>query len=551
MSLKPEGLSPIPEETARVARAAYPKGNVWMRMRDELGTIYQDEAFAHLFSHTGQPAEAPWRLALVTVMQFAEGLSDRQAADAVRSRIDFKYALGLELSDPGFDHTVLSEFRTRLVAGNSEQVLLDTMLTLFKERGWLKARGKQRTDSTHVLAKIRALNRVLCVGETLRHALNCLAIVAPEWLRAHSQPEWVERYEARMEDARTPLGEEARRAFAEMIGADGASLLNAIYEATAPGFLQEMPAVEILRQVWVQNYMWIEGTIRWRSSEDIPPAAQYIGSPYDTEAHYSKKRSTTWVGYKVHLTETCEKDSPHLITHVETTSAPVSDDARTALIHEGLKRKDLLPQQHIVDTGYVDAKLLLDSQQDYQIDLVGPTRRNYQWQASQQKGFDADHFLIDWEQQQATCPEGHTSSSWTPAIDNRTNEVIKIKFSTKDCQACPSLRLCTQSIRHVRRTVTIRPKEQYEALQARRQQESTKDFQTLYATRAGVEGTISQGVRTMELRRSRYIGQERTHLQHVATAAAINVVRLIRWLGGVPHAKTRQSPFAQLHRPAA
>lgn len=101
--------------------------------------------------------------------------------------------LHLELTDPGFDHTVLSEFRARLIAGNAEQLLLDTMLKLFKERGWLKARGKQRTDSTHVLAKIRALNRVLCVGETLRHALNCLALVAPEWLRAHSSPEWVER----------------------------------------------------------------------------------------------------------------------------------------------------------------------------------------------------------------------------------------------------------------------------------------------------------------------------------------------------------------------
>ena len=164
-----------------------------MRVRDELGTIYQDEAFADLFSDTGQSAEAPWRLALVTVMQFVEGLSDRQAADAVQGRIDFKYALGLELSEPGFDHTVLSEFRARLIAGNAEQLLLDTMLKLFKERGWLKARGKQRTDSTHVLAKIRALNRVLCVGATLRHALNCLALVAPDWLRAHSQPEWVER----------------------------------------------------------------------------------------------------------------------------------------------------------------------------------------------------------------------------------------------------------------------------------------------------------------------------------------------------------------------
>ena len=164
---------------------------------------------------------------------------------------------------------------------------------------------------------------------------------------------------------------------------------------------------------------------------------------------------------------------------------------------------------------------------------------------------DADHFLIDWQAEQAICPEGHRSSSWTPAIDNRTNEVIKIKFSTKDCQACPSLRLCTQSIRHVRRTVTIRPKEQYDALQVRRQQETTKDFKKLYAIRAGVEGTISQAVRTMGLRRSRYIGQERTHVQHVATAAAINIVRLMRWLNGQPHAKTRQSALVRLLRPAA
>ena len=182
---------------------------------------------------------------------------------------------------------------------------------------------------------------------------------------------------------------------------------------------------------------------------------------------------------------------------------------------------------------------------------MGGSRRTQHWQARKPAGFLAEHLLIAWEQQQATCPAGHTSSSWTRAIDNRTNEVIKIKFSTKDGQACPSLRLCTQAIRQVRRTVTIRPKEPYDALQARRQQESTKDFKVLYATRAGVEGTISQGVRTMGLRRSRYIGQERTHLQHVAPAAAINVVRRIRWLGGVPHAKTRQAPFAQLHRPAA
>ncbi len=189
----------------------------------------------------------------------------------------------------------------------------------------------------------------------------------------------------------------------------------------------------------------------------------------------------------------------------------------------------------------------MESQQDYEIDLVGPTRKNYRWQVTQQTGYDADHFLIDWQQQQATCPEGHTSSSWTPAPDSRANEVIKIKFSTTDCQACPARSLCTQSIRHGRRTVTIRPHEQFLALKQRREQEKTKEFQLTYAKRAGIEGTISQGVRTMGFRRSRYIGQEKTHLQHIATAAALNLVRCLAWFNGVPRAQTRRSSFACLY----
>ena len=551
MSLKPEGISPVPEETARIARAAYPKGNVFMRMRDELGTIYHDENFAPLFSSTGQPAEAPWRLALVTVMQFAEGLSDRQAADAVRGRLDWKYALGLDLGDPGFDASVLSEFRTRLIAGQAEEQLLTALLTLFKARGWLKARGQQRTDSTHVLAKIRAINRLVCVGETLRHALNCLAIVAPAWLQAHSVPEWVERYGVRMDDSRLPGGEAERQAWAEVVGHDGSALLSALFDPGAPGWLREVPAVEILRQVWVQNYQWTEGQLAWRAADNLPQAALYVSSPYDLDAHYSKKRTTSWVGYKVHLTETCEPDRPHLITHVDTTTAPVSDDARTASIHAGLKHKELLPAQHLVDTGYVDAQLLHQSQTDYDIDLVGPTRADYRWQSQQKTGFAAGQFQIDWAAEQATCPEGHTSISWTPALDNCKNEVIKIKFSIKDCQPCPSRSLCTHSTRYPRRTITVRPELHYQALQRARERAKTQEFKTLYARRAGVEGTISQGVRAMGLRRSRYIGQDRTHLQHLATAAAMNIVRLVRWLDGEPHAKTRRSALVQLLRPVA
>src|SRR5713101_4255100 len=180
MSLKPQTFDPIPDETSRVAKAAFPNGNVYMQMRDAVGALYAEEAFAPLCSHRGRPGTAPACLALVTVMQCAEGLSDRQAANAVRGHIDWKYALGLELTDPGFDGSVLSEFRARLIAGQAEAQLFELMLCRFREAGLLKALGQQRTDSTHVLAAIQTLNRLECVGETLRHALNVLSIVVPD-----------------------------------------------------------------------------------------------------------------------------------------------------------------------------------------------------------------------------------------------------------------------------------------------------------------------------------------------------------------------------------
>ena len=178
MSLKAQAICPIPPETVLVARAAYPKGTLCIRMRDVFRNIYTDEQFATLFPKEGQPAQAPWRLALVTGLQFVENLSDQQATATVHGRIDWKYLLSLDLTNAGFDASVLCEFRARLVEHHAEQLLLETMLTFFQKKGWLKARGRQRTNSTHVLAKIRTLNRVLCVWETMRAALNCLAVVA-------------------------------------------------------------------------------------------------------------------------------------------------------------------------------------------------------------------------------------------------------------------------------------------------------------------------------------------------------------------------------------
>jgi transposase len=284
VSLQPTLAPPVPELTARVARTAFPKGNPYLRLRDELGPIFRDTDFADLYPRRGQPALPPWKLALVTVMQFAEDLSDRQAADAVRSRIDWKYALGLELDDPGFHFSALSDFRGRLTAGGSEQLLLDEMLEACKDHGLLKARARQRTDSTHVLAATRDHNRLELVGETLRATRNAVATVAPEWLRAQATPEWFERSAAWVEETRLPKGQEARYAHAEVIGADGYRLLEALRHDAASAWLWQVPAVKILRRVWLTQFDLDDGRVPWRTAKDMALAGQQINSPYDPEA---------------------------------------------------------------------------------------------------------------------------------------------------------------------------------------------------------------------------------------------------------------------------
>ena len=349
MSLKPQEEFSVPDETRRVAVAAFPKGCACLHIGDVLGCVYQDKQFEGLFSRRGQPAESPGRLALATVLQFTEGFSDRQAADAVRARIDWKYALGLELTDAGFNHTVLSEFRTRLVEGKLEFVLLDVLLERVQALGLLKQRGKQRTDSTHVLAAVRTMNRLERVGETLRAALNSVAVKAPKWLTMIADPEWFKRYGRRIKNFNLPKTETARTQLAGEIGADGKKFLRLIEGSDARAELTKLDAVILLRQVWEEQFAEAGGQLRFRDVEEMPSPATLITSPYDPEARYSTKRGESWVGYKVHLTESCDADAPRLITNIETTPATTPDDNMIEVVHQSLKRRDLLPSYHMVD----------------------------------------------------------------------------------------------------------------------------------------------------------------------------------------------------------
>jgi transposase len=549
VSLPRDGLHPVPAETARVAHAAFPDGNVYLRLRDELGTLFDDELFTAVYASEGQPALHPWQLALVSVMQFLENLSDRQAAQAVRARIDWKYALGLELTDEGFHYSVLSEFRTRLVQGSLEQALLDTLLQRCQERGWLKARGRQRTDSTYILGAVKALNQLELVGETLRHALNVLATVAPEWLKPQVPPDWFERYAERIEDYRLPKEKAERDALSATIGEDGYTLLASLEQATTQpewAWLKELPAVRILKQTWAQQYRQVDGQAQRLTPKEMVPVSEWYRSPYDEEVRYGRKRDFDWIGYKVHLTECCDDDLPHLITQVETAPATQQDHHALKAIQAELADKDLLPQQHLVDAGYISAKRILESRDTHAIELVGPVHVDPSWQAHTPGAFDVSQFAIDWERHTVTCPQGEHSIAWHPGKDAKGESVVTVWFARSTCQACPLRARCTKA-QATGRSMTVRfPPERHEMLLAARARQQTPEFHAVYQARCGIEGTFCQTTRNTGMRRARYIGQRKTHLQHLFTALATNILRLVRWLEAVPFAKTRTSRFAAL-----
>jgi transposase len=554
MSLRSQQpLPPVPDDTARVAWAAFPRGNSYLVLRDRLGAVFDDAGFADLYPKRGQPAYAPWRLALVTLLQFRESLSDRQAAEAVRARIDWKYLLALDLADAGFDHSVLCEFRARLRDGEATERLLARVLDAAREGGLLKARGRQRTDSTHVLAAVRDLNRVELLAETLRAALNAIAITAPDWLQALASPDWYERYGRRIEDMRLPETGPKRDAYVAQVGADGYRLLDALEGMDVPSEAPALSAVAVLRRVWARHFERGQdgpggkangGDARLRPVQGRGPGDR-IESPYDIDARFRAKAGTGWTGYMVHLAETCDEGAPRLVVHAETTPANVHEAMRTEPIHAALAAKGLAPAEHLVDAGYVSAEHLIAAHERHGIDLVGPARPGTSWQNRTEGAFGNTDFAVDWERRRVRCPEGRESTGWREYQDGTHGSYIRIRFDAADCDACPSKPRCTRG-QGQGRQLRLHAREEHEALAAARARLDSEAGRRLYAQRQGIEGTISQSVRAFGLRRARYRGLAKTSLQTVATAAALNLDRLAAWFAKRPLAPTRVSRFAAL-----
>ncbi len=551
MSLHPQGLEPIPETTRRLIQKSIPKGTVMTRLRDALGPIYQDETFAELFPRRGRPAEAPWRLALVTVFQAMENLTDRQAAQMVALRMDWKYALSLAPEDEGFDYSVLSQFRQRLIEQDAQDLVLEPLLAVCREHGWLKGGGKQRPDSTHVLAAVRTLSSLESVGEALRAALNGLAEIEPEWLLEHIEDDWFDRYVHRFELARFPKGQSQREQLQGQVGRDAQRLLLASEQPQVPAAVRVLPEVHLLRQIWQQHYEEVDGQTRWRDGPAVSSAERVV-SPYDVQARSARKRDTDWLGYKSHLTETCDEgpDALHLIVHGETTLATTEDHEVVAPLLEQERKLGRAPEEMYVDMGYTSGPLLVQ-QASLGTRLIGPVATSSSWQQREQRGFAPQDFELDWQEQVARCPQGQRSQSWSEGEDKRGKPITVIQFAKAVCQDCPMRSCCTRSPDG--RSLTLGREPVQQALEQRRREQVTPAFQKQYARRAGVEATISQGVRTKGLRQARYRGQDKVHLHHLRIAAAINVVRIDHWLaaqeqGRPAHRPRPLSRFGQLQK---
>jgi len=528
--LRPGSPGQIPAATAGLAWKVHPKGTDEMRVRDALGPLFADEdfttdRFAGMFSERGQPGLSPALLAMVTVLQFLHHLSDREAVAAVADRISWKYALGLELEASGFDASVLSEFRDRLAQGDRADGLLEIVLDRLKAAGLIRPGQAVRTDSTHVLAAVRALNRVEHAGETLRAALEEIAGIWPQWIVPLLDPGWDLRYGRKVETGRL-IGRGRSKTtlekLAAQIGTDGAALLAAIDADRSAGWMNELPQVRYLRAFWAMHYRpGPGGALVLVPTADLPPSAQRPQSPYDPSARFSSKSDgeITWVGSKAHLSETCDDDLPHLVIDVHTQMATDPDVTATAAVGDKLTDRDLTPGTHLMDSAYPSATALAGAatRGTTVITPLPRTGRN-----ARVNTFGPADFTIDFTAGTATCPAGAVSisSTW------ETRGLIMFNFSRKDCSPCPLRQQCMNSHVTNARRVRVHPEPAHQARTAAITAAHTEDWHIRYRKRAGIEGTISQAVRGPDLRHARYRGLAKTHVQNTACAIAINIQRL-------------------------
>jgi transposase len=508
-------LAEMPADIAAVGQTLLPDSNPYRVIGDHLADVLDDAPFAALYETTGRAAISPSLLALVTLFQFMENIPDREAAEQVVVRLDWKYALHLPLEDTGFDFSCLCYFRRRLLEHAQERLVFEQILSKIQALGFIKKRGKQRTDSLAVLGAVRQLSALEMVTETLRLALRALVQAAPDWVAPELPPSFVQAYAQSRSDYR--LSAQERAAALQQVGQDGVWLLERL-EATASAALRDLEAIHVLRRVWDQRYERVEGRTRVR--EKLVDCTELLVTPHDPGVRAGEKRGTKWRGDKVHVTETAEADAPHFLTAVTTAAAPSVDSAALPLIRQRLAERALPPGEQYVDAGYVSGPQLAQSQ-DAGIALVGPALPDTT--PNQLKIAD---FTIDRAAKRALCPQGHAAVKWGVSTEADGSQSVHIQFAAAVCAACPLRPQCTTG----KSGRSLRLSAHYELVAARRAEAQTEEFRERMRARPAIEATLSELVRKHGLRRHRYRGEAKRAFENLLKGAACNLKRLARAL---------------------
>jgi transposase len=537
MTLRERDPREMPADIAAIGRVVLSAGDPYRVIGEQLADIVADRQFAALYEARGRDAVWPSVLALVTIFQFLEDLPDREAARQVAVRLDWKYALHLPLEYPGFDFSCLSYFRRRLLEHEASQLVFEAVLTKARLLGFLKKRGKQRTDALGVIGAVRTLSQLELVWEAVRLALRSLAELDAAWVERVVPTAFRAQYLERRSDYRLTATE--REAALVQVGQDGAWLLDQLARTPA---LRSVAEIRTLATIWQQRYERVDGRVRWRAT--TVDSTELIVTPHDPGVRVGQKRGHVWWGDKVHVTETIAEppapeeadradpaDRVRFITDVTTGPAPSGDGQALAEIRAHLTERDLLPDEQVVDSGYVSGKHLAESEADG-VDLVGPPLAD-----TSTNGFKLADFAIDRAARRAVCPAGRVATKWAVRTERDGSRSLQLRFPTAVCAACPLRPRCTTSA--TGRNLSI--SEHYERLVARRAEARTPAFRAALRTRAGIEATLSELVRRHGLRRHRYRGDAKRHVEHLLKAAACNLKRLARAL-----AARQQAPHPHL-----
>jgi transposase len=505
----------VPADTAALGERLFPPANLYRQIGERFDQLFPNEqVFAPLYDSQGRGAIPPLLVALVTVFQMLEQVPDRQAAEWVVSRLDWKYALHLPLDYAGFHFTDLSAFRARLLSGQQEQLVFEQLLERLKGLGLVHAHSQIRSDSTHLLGVVARLSQLELVAESLRLAVQAVVRADEAWGQAQLPASFRERYGVRLNEF--GLSPNQVRERLEQVGQAAFWFLEQLEQAAEP--LRHLSEVETLRQVLAQQFP---------GGSDSPPAAkrpqgrEVLESPHEPEARRGTKRAQSWIGYKGQVSETCADGEPHLVVDVDATGALENDSQQLAPIQQRLKRRGLPPAEHFIDQGFMSAALLYRTLQEG-LRLMGVPLADTQ----SAPGFRQADFQIDEAARQATCPAGQRCATWSEhPVAEAPQPQVQLRFPGQACQACAFWGVCTKSPQG--RSLTLSPFR--EVLRQRRAEAQTEEFQEQMHRRAGIEATLSELVRRYRLRRARYRGLAKLRLQAFFTGVAINLARLARW----------------------